>query len=208
MPKAPVPKAKPTKPVRAARPRAKDQDTGRKAAVRTALSTTTMAGAAMVSVDKPLTTQQRAFAKFWAEGDTIPNAMARAGYNDQPSYGYRMARMPNVLAVYNEEKRLYEEACQMTRKRVMDMLLESYDMAKLMSEPATMVSAAREVGKMCGYYEPTKTQVNVTLNGQVNVAQLGRLSDDELLKIIEQGAMNDPRSALGHQDAPQLIQEN
>ena len=98
-----------------------------------------------------------------------------------------MVRMPNVLAVYNEEKRLYEEACQMTRKRVMDMLLESYDMAKLMSEPATMVSAAREVGKMCGYYEPTKTQVNVTLNGQISVDRMNRLSDEELLKIIEQG---------------------
>lgn len=201
MSKAPAPKAKPTKPVKATRPRAKDQDTGRKAAVRTALSTSTVAGAAMVSVDKPLTTQQRAFVKGWAEGDTIPNAMARAGYNDQPSYGYRMAKMPNILAVYNEEKRLYEEACQMTRKRVMDMLLESYDMAKLMSEPATMVSAAREMGKMCGYFT-VQHKVDVNVTGNVLVAQLGRLSDEELLKIIEQGAMNDPQSALGH--TPQL----
>lgn len=199
MPKTPAPKAKP---VKAKHPRAKSEAGTRQAAVRTATNTSTMAAAALVPVDKPLTTQQRAFVKFWAEGDSIPNAMHRAGYNDQPSYGYRMAKMPNILALYHEEKRLYEEACQMTRKRVMDMLLESYDMAKLMSEPATMVSAAREVGKMCGYYEPTKTQVNVTLNGQVNVAQLGRLSDEELLKIIEQGSMNDPQSALGH--TPQL----
>ena len=191
-----MPKSTATKPVKAARPRAKDPVTGRGAAVRSATNTSTMAAAALVPVDKPLTTQQRAFVKYWAEGDTIPNAMARAGYNDQPSYGYRMAKMPNILALYNEEKRLYEEASQMTRKKVMDMLLESYEMAKLMSEPATMVSAAREVGKMCGYYEPTKTQVNVTLNGQVNVAQLSRLSDEELLKIIEQGAMNDPQSDL------------
>ena len=194
MPKATAPK---TKPVKATRPRAKDQDTGRKAAVRTAVSTSTMAGAAMVPVDKPLTTQQREFVKHWAAGDSIPNAMARAGYNDQPSYGYRMAKMPNILALYNEEKRLYEEASQMTRKRVMDMLVDAYDMAKLMSEPASMVSAAREVGKMCGYYT-VQTQVNVTVNGQVSIDRMSRLSDDELLKIIEQGAMNDPQSALGY----------
>ena len=109
-----------------------------------------------------------------------------------------MAKMPNILALYNEEKRLYEEASQMTRKRVMDMLVDAYDMAKLMSEPASMVSAAREVGKMCGYYEPVKTQVNVTVNGQVSIDRMNRLSDDELLKIIEQGAMNDPQSALGY----------
>lgn len=196
MPKATAPK---TKPVKATRPRAKDQDTGRKAAVRAKYpETTTMAAAALVPADKPLTTQQREFVKHWAAGDSIPNAMARAGYNDQPSYGYRMAKMPNILALYNEEKRLYEEASQMTRKRVMDMLVDAYDMAKLMSEPASMVSAAREVGKMCGYYEPVKTQVSVTVNGQVNIAQMSRLSDDELLKIIEQGAMNDPQSALGY----------
>ena len=196
MPKTPAPKAKPLK---AKHPREKSGVAARGAAVRAKYAeTTTMAAAALVPVDKPLTTQQREFVKHWAAGDSIPNAMARAGYNDQPSYGYRMAKMPNILALYNEEKRLYEEASQMTRKRVMDMLVDAYDMAKLMSEPASMVSAAREVGKMCGYYEPVKTQVNVTVNGQVSIDRMNRLSDDELLKIIEQGAMNDPQSALGY----------
>ena len=195
MSKATAPKAKPLK---AKHPREKSGVAARGAAVRAKYAeTTTMAAAALVSVDKPLTTQQREFVKHWAAGDSIPNAMARAGYNDQPSYGYRMAKMPNILALYNEEKRLYEEASQMTRKRVMDMLVDAYDMAKLMSEPASMVSAAREVGKMCGYYT-VQTQVNVTVNGQVSIDRMNRLSDDELLKIIEQGAMNDPQSALGH----------
>lgn len=195
MPKATAPKAKPLK---AKHPREKSGVAARGAAVRAKYAeTTTMAAAALVPVDKPLTTQQREFVKHWAAGDSIPNAMARAGYNDQPSYGYRMAKMPNILALYNEEKRLYEEASQMTRKRVMDMLVDAYDMAKLMSEPASMVSAAREVGKMCGYYT-VQTQVNVTVNGQVSIDRMNRLSDDELLKIIEQGAMNDPQSALGY----------
>ena len=195
MPKTPAPKAKPLK---AKHPREKSGVAARGAAVRAKYAeTTTMAAAALVPADKPLTTQQREFVKHWAAGDSIPNAMARAGYNDQPSYGYRMAKMPNILALYNEEKRLYEEASQMTRKRVMDMLVDAYDMAKLMSEPASMVSAAREVGKMCGYYT-VQTQVNVTVNGQVSIDRMNRLSDDELLKIIEQGAMNDPQSALGY----------
>ena len=197
MPKTPAPKAK-AKPLKAKHPREKSGVAARGAAVRAKYAeTTTMAAAALVPVDKPLTTQQREFVKHWAAGDSIPNAMARAGYNDQPSYGYRMAKMPNILALYNEEKRLYEEASQMTRKRVMDMLVDAYDMAKLMSEPASMVSAAREVGKMCGYYT-VQTQVNVTVNGQVSIDRMNRLSDDELLKIIEQGAMNDPQSALGY----------
>lgn len=179
-----------TKPLKATRTRAKDQDTGRKAAVRAKYAeTTTMAAAAMVPVDKPLTTQQRLFVQHWAKGETIPNAMARAGYNDQPSYGYRMAKMPNILALYNEEKAKYEEAAQMTRQRVMDGLLEAVEMAKLMAEPATMVSGWREIGKMCGYFEPKKVDINVNVTGNVIHQRLNQLSDAELLKIIqEQGA--------------------
>jgi phage terminase small subunit len=185
-----TPKTPKTKPPRAARTRAKDQDTGRKAAVRAKYAeTTTMAAAAMVPVDKPLTTQQRLFVQHWAKGETIPNAMARAGYNDQPSYGYRMAKMPNILALYNEEKAKYEEAAQMTRQRVMDGLLEAVEMAKLMAEPATMVSGWREIGKMCGYFEPKKVDINVNVTGNVIHQRLNQLSDAELLKIIqEQGA--------------------
>lgn len=185
-----TPKTPKTKPPRASRTRAKDQDTGRKAAVRAKYAeTTTMAAAAMVPVDKPLTTQQRLFVQHWAKGETIPNAMARAGYNDQPSYGYRMAKMPNILALYNEEKAKYEEAAQMTRQRVMDGLLEAVEMAKLMAEPATMVSGWREIGKMCGYFEPKKVDINVNVTGNVIHQRLNQLSDAELLKIIqEQGA--------------------
>lgn len=184
---ATVPK---TKPPRATRPRAKDQDTGRKTSVRAKYAeTTTMAAAAMVPADKPLTTQQRLFVQHWAKGETIPNAMARAGYNDQPSYGYRMAKMPNILALYNQEKAKYEEAAQMTRQRVMDGLLEAVDMAKLMAEPATMVSGWREIGRMCGYFEPKKVDINVNVTGNVIHQRLNQLSDAELLKIIqEQGA--------------------
>lgn len=184
MPKTATPSA--TKPIKASRPRAKDQTTGRGVAVRNSVNTSTMAAAAMVDVDKPLTTQQKLFVKHWAAGETIPNAMARAGYNDQPSYGYRMAKMPNVLALYNEEKAKYEQAGQMTRQKVMDGLLEAAEMAKLLAEPATMVSAWREVGKMCGYYEPKKVSIDLNVSGNVVHQRLNQLSDAELLKIIQQ----------------------
>ncbi len=170
-------------------------DTTRGAAVReTAISTATMAGAALVAPDKPLTEMQRTFVKFWAEGESITSAMQRAGYNEQPSYGYRMAKMPNILAEYRRIKAKFEEAAQMSRKKVMDMLVESYDMAKLMAEPASMVSAAREIGKMCGYYEPVKTKIEMTVNGQVVHKHMESMSDEDLVKFIAE-AMNQAQAA-------------
>jgi hypothetical protein len=69
----------------------------------------------------------------------------------------------------------------------MDMLIESFDMAKLMAEPASMVSAAREIGKMCGYYEPVRVKMDMTVNGEVAVRQLNAMTDGELLKLITGG---------------------
>lgn len=147
------------------------------------LNTSSAAAAALVDPDKPLTANQLLFAQAWAAGESISSACLRAGYADD-GMGYRMARMPNIRRVYDAEKRKYEEACQMTRKKVMDMHLEAFEMAKLMAEPASMVSAAREIGRMCGYYEPIKHTVDVNVKGEVTVRTLNNMSDAELLKFL------------------------
>lgn len=152
-----------------------------------AIETTTMAMAALVPEDKALTDMQKLFVKYMVEGDNVAGAMVRAGYNEQYSYGYRMLKMPNILKAKAEYEALYAKASQMTKKKVMDMLLEAYDVAKTMQEPSSMVAAAREVGRMCGYYEPTRVKLDISVTGQA-MDRLDRLTDEELLKMIESGA--------------------
>lgn len=144
-----------------------------------------VAVAAATDEDKPLTEKQLVFVRAWASGESIKTASARAEYNDGATFAYRMTKMPNVLKAYHEEKAKYEAAGQMSRKRVMDGLLEAVEMAKLMAEPSTMVSGWREIGKMCGYYEPTKIQIEHNITGDVTVRQLNGMSDAELLKLIK-----------------------
>lgn len=151
------------------------------------LKTNSKAEAALIDIDKPLTDMQKQFVKNWASGESIVTSSIRAGYQDGGSYGYRMAAQPNILKLYNEEKRLYEEAGQLTRKKVMDMLLESYEYAKLAGEPASMVAAARECGKMAGYYEPVRHRVDISVSGNIVLDRMNRMSDAELLKLITDG---------------------
>ena len=143
--------------------------------------------AEVISPDKPLTDKQKLFVKFWAEGESITTASVRAGYNDGASIAYRMVKMPNVLALKAQYEAKYEEAAQMTRQKVMDMMIESYDMAKLMSEPSSMVAAAREIGKICGYYAPVEHKMKVDVTGNIVVDRLNGMSDAELLKLITSG---------------------
>lgn len=175
------------------------------ASARTAVNTSTMAAAALVPADKPLTDKQRQFVKFWAEGDTIPNAMQRAGYNEQPSYGYRMAKMPNILVEFDRIKAKWEEAAQTSRQQVMEMHKEAFEMAKMMAEPATMVSAAREIGRMCGYYEPVKQKIEFTVNGQIAVKRLESMSDEDLIRLVTEGLQAGQAAALG-QDAQEALE--
>lgn len=157
-------------------------------ALRAAPNTGTMAVAAAVPVDKPLTDMQKAFVLARAKGESIPNAMQSAGYNEQPSYGYRLDKMPNIQAAMSVERALYAEASQMTRKKVIDMQLDAFDMARMMSEPASMVSAAREIGKICGLYEPQKVDINMNGTIQHEVHRFETMSDTDLLDLLAKGA--------------------
>lgn len=151
----------------------------------TALDTSRPGAAALTNPDKPLTEKQKLFVKYWAQGETILSASVKAGYTDGGTYAYRLARMPAVLAIYEREKKAYEAACGMSRKRVMEGLLEAVEMAKLLAEPTAMVAGWREIGKMCGYYEPVQKKVDITVNGTVVMERMNRLSDAELLKLIQ-----------------------
>lgn len=162
--------------------------TAQVAKVRAGRSTTNNAGAALVSPDKPLTDKQRLFVKLWAQGETIATASARAGYNDSAAYAYRMVKMPNILKLYNAEKAAYEEASQMTRKRVMDGLLEGIEMCKLTADGPGVINGWKTVGQMCGYFEPVKRRLDINVNGQLQVQHMSKMSDAELLRVIQQGA--------------------
>lgn len=159
----------------------------RVATVRAANNTTTMAAAAAVSPDKPLTEKQKLYAVARARGESVPNAMAAAGYNEQVSYGYRLDKMPNVQRLIQKEQALYAEAAQIDRKKVIDMQMEAYEMAKTMAEPATMVAAAREIGKICGLYEPRKVEVSINGSVQHEIHRMESMSDAELLEFLSQG---------------------
>lgn len=149
--------------------------------------TSSAAGAAEVDVNKPLTDMQKLFVQHWAKGDSITSATLRAGYADD-GVGYRLVRQPNILAYKATFERKYEAAAQMTRQKVMDMLLEGYEMAKLMSEPTAMIAAAREVGKMCGYYAPVEVKMKVDHAGNVILNNLSTMSDAQLLEVMAKGA--------------------
>lgn len=188
----PKPKAKPAPAPRATK-KVTASATARKVATQEkrfaklrqqAVDASTPKMAAVKSPDRHLTEMQMMFVRHWAAGESILSASARAGYSDNGTYAYRLAKDPLIIDIYNREKKLYEASCQMTRKRVMDGFLEAADMAKLQADPTALTGAWREVGKMCGYYEPVKKVIDVNINGQIT-QKVERLDDETLLALIK-----------------------
>jgi hypothetical protein len=136
------------------------------------------------NADRPLTDMQRMFVRYWAQGETPRTAAIMAGYSASSEIGWKMSHDPAMLKIYIAEKKEYEAAKGHTKVRVMEMLQEAYDCAKLICEPSTMVAAARELGKMAGHYEPER-HLHIHAGGKL-LDQMNSMSDDELLKVIEQ----------------------
>lgn len=169
-------------------------------------SGSTAAELAQRNPDRPLTMKQREFIKYWAEGHPITHAATLAGFSDRSTAAYKMAKDPAVLKIYNQEKAKYEAAAGMTRKKVMDGLIEAVEMAKLQADPTAMIAGWREVGKMCGYYAPIEKRVKVDVNGEVLISKMMQLSDAELLKIAQGNVIDGVATQVQDQIAGQIAE--
>ena len=162
-----------------------------RASANPSLSNMPVAEVANLPDNKVLTEKAKAFVRYWAAGESVPAASAKAGYGDGATYAYKLTAHPTVIRLYNEEKAKYEAAAQMTRKKVMDGLLDGIDMCKLAGDGPGVIQGWTRVGQMCGYFEPVKRRIDVNVTGNVLMGKLNALSDADLLKVIQEGVTND-----------------
>ena len=132
-----------------------------------------------------LTDQQKQFVEGLLAGMPQTTAARAAGYSVPNVEGTRLMNNPKVVEALQYLQRKYEKASQMTRKKVMDGMLEAIELAKIQGEAGVMVAGWREVGRMCGFYAAEKKEINVNITAKRAVDQLELLSDAELLEMID-----------------------
>jgi phage terminase small subunit len=135
-----------------------------------------------------LTDQQRIFVEAIVRGDEPKLAARKAGYATPESQCRQILKGPKIEAAIRFAYQKYAKAAQMTRQKVMDGLIEAIGMAKLQSDPAVMVAGWREIGKMCGFYAPEVKKIDISITTKRVVDQLETLSDDDLLKLVDEGS--------------------
>ena len=135
-----------------------------------------------------LNSKQRSFVKAYVhEGQTKTRSAIMAGYSPKSasSSADDLMRLPKIQAAVAKERESYAIASGVTRKQVVDGLIEAVEMAKIKADPLAMIAGWREVGKMLGYYEPTKVDLNVSVTGKALIERMNSMSDAELLAQLE-----------------------
>lgn len=139
------------------------------------------------SADAPLTEMQRQFVNNLVHNRMSNTGAARAaGFASPNVVAPRLVKMPKIQQAIAVARQEYAVASGMTKKKVIDGFVEAIDMARIKADPIAMVSGWREIGRLCGFYEPTKSKIEISVNGQVLLQKMQAMSDEELLKMAEE----------------------
>jgi hypothetical protein len=118
-------------------------------------------------------------------------AAVRAGYSEKSarSIAHENATKPDIQKVLQQRQAMLAQELQITQKSVVAGLMEAVQMSRELRNPAAMVAALREIGKMLGYYQPEVRRVEITAAQGLVQADFVAMSDAQLLALIEQGAV-------------------
>lgn len=135
---------------------------------------------------KTFSKQELDYVAARAKGMNCVQAAQAAGYSQPNIQGYQVEKRPSIQAALQKEWKRAEKVMDISKKQVLDGMMDAIGQAKLMADPMAQISGWREVAKMCGYYEPQRLQVEVSVSAKRLFSQFETLSDEELLKIAEQ----------------------
>jgi phage terminase small subunit len=135
--------------------------------------------------DTELTLKQKAYVAARAKGANVVTAGSLAGFAIPDVQSYKIEKIPKVAAALAKERAKAEKMSDMSKKKVMDGFIEAIEQAKMLADPGSQIQGWKEIARMCGYYEPTKVQVEVSVSAKRLFSKFEVLSDEELLRLAE-----------------------
>lgn len=130
--------------------------------------------------------QQRFVAEYLVDGNGARAAIA-AGYGRAGARvrAHRLTKSnPAVQAEIARLQALESDRLAIDRTAVITGILSGIELAKERMDGATVIRGWAELGKLMGYYQPMRHQVEVSAAQDAEMGRLERLSDAELVRLI------------------------
>ena len=135
--------------------------------------------------------RERIFAEHISQGARQVVAARAAGFKQPEKLAYRILKRPHVAKAVKYLAEENRKAAQMDRKKVMAGFLEAIEIAKIQGDGGVMVAGWREVGRMCGLYEPEKKTLDVNISAKRMIDKLETLSTEELFELADESSAID-----------------
>lgn len=139
-----------------------------------------------------ITRKQARFAEELVIDGNATAAAIRAGYNPNSARvtACRLLKAnAAVQAAVQAEQTAQADRMNVNRDRVISELQEAIAVARAKGDAGAMIAGWREIGKICGYYQPERAlRVDVNIAAKRFIDKLETMSDAELLEIVERNA--------------------
>lgn len=132
-----------------------------------------------------LNKMQKAYIRNRARGLSRNQSAILAGYAADPD-GNTGSKLEEKPKIQEELTRIRAETARNTdisKEDVVRMFEEAYMTAKLLEDPAGMVAAAREIGKMLGHFAPEVKKTLIGVDKEMLKKALDDMTDEELMKV-------------------------
>ena len=142
-----------------------------------------------MSAHANLTAKQAKFVAEYLVDSNGTRAAVAAGYGVAGARvaAHRLLTNANVQKALQARQSADATRLSIRRDGVLKGLLEAFALGKEMRNPAAMISAARECGRLMGFYAPEWHRVTVAADETDMLNSMNAMSDAELLAIVGSG---------------------
>lgn len=130
-----------------------------------------------------LTKKQVEFLAFYTSCAFLPlkEICRQAGVRPSQVAQWKL-KSPAFRRQLDVEHNRAQQAAGMDRKQVLQGILEAIEIAKDMRQPGAMITGWKEVGRMCGFYEPERREITLSVDKKVMMEELRSMSTHDLLE--------------------------
>lgn len=127
-----------------------------------------------------LTEKQGQYVEKVLSGQSPTKAARSLGTN--PTY---MANCATIRTQIEAARRWLTDTTQIKRLDVVCGILDSIEMARMMSDPAGVRQGWVEIAKILGHFAPEKKIIDLNINDQRMLSKFESLSDEDLLRLAQ-----------------------
>jgi len=140
--------------------------------------------ASLVIQEDPIDFSIENYINLRITGFTPRQAALQAGYKSKRDY-LKWEEDPYVQEQIAKHVKITRKEAVYTRDKVMEVVEDAVEIARLTCDPTAMIRGAQEFNKMQGYYAPEKKEVLVSVEHTQRLQQMEEMSEEELLLELD-----------------------